>query len=58
MRVRTRKVSISAGMAGVLAVAGFAFTLKAQQTPPGPSVATAPHVSLIDEYCVTCHDED
>src|SRR6185503_18422319 len=58
MRVSTSRVSTSIGMAGVVAVAGFVFTLEAQQTPPGPSVTTAPHVSLVDEYCVRCHDED
>ena len=58
MRVRTRKVTISAGMAGVLAAAGFAFTLEAQQPPSGPPQTTAAHRALIDEYCVSCHDED
>jgi len=58
MRVSTSRVSTSIGMAGVVAAAGFVFTLEAQQTPPGPSVTTAPHVSLVDEYCVRCHDED
>ncbi len=58
MRVRTRKVTISAGMAGVLAAVGFAFTLEAQQPPSGSPQTTAVHRALIDEFCVSCHDED
>jgi mono/diheme cytochrome c family protein len=45
-------------MAGVLAAAGFVFTLEAQQPRPGPPLTAAAHRSLIDEYCVSCHDED
>ena len=46
-------------MAGVLAAAGFVFTLEAQQPPPGPHPSTAaPHLALVDEYCLSCHDED
>ena len=58
MGVGTSKVSIAAGAAGVLAAAGFAFTLEAQQPPPGPSLTAAPHLALVDEYCLSCHDED
>jgi uncharacterized protein DUF1592/uncharacterized protein DUF1588/uncharacterized protein DUF1587/uncharacterized protein DUF1595/uncharacterized protein DUF1585/cbb3-type cytochrome c oxidase subunit III len=42
----------------VLAAAGFVFTLDAQQPRPGPPVTAAAHRSLVDEYCVSCHDED
>jgi hypothetical protein len=58
MSVRAGKVSISVGMAGALAAACFAFTLEAQQPPHGPLATAAPHVSLVDEYCLSCHDED
>lgn len=58
MWVSTAKVSISVGMAGVLAAASFAFTLEAQQPSPGPSLTPAGYGPLIDEYCVSCHDED
>jgi hypothetical protein len=51
-------MSISAGMAGIVVAAGFVFTLQAQQPSAGPSVTTAPHLSLVDEYCLSCHDED
>ncbi len=58
MSVRAGKVSISVGMAALLAAACFAFRLQAQQPPHGPVATAAPHVSLVDEYCLSCHDED
>jgi len=58
MGVCTSKVSISVGMGGVLAATAFVFTLEAQQPPPGRPSTAAAHRSLIDEYCVSCHDED
>ncbi len=58
MPVRASRVSISVGLAGALAAAGFVFTLEAQQSHPAPSVAAATHLALIDEYCLSCHDED
>jgi mono/diheme cytochrome c family protein len=54
----TRRVSISVGIAGMLAAAGFAFTLEAQQSLPGPPSSASVHRSLVDEYCVSCHDKD
>jgi hypothetical protein len=65
MRVgRACRLSISIGVAGLLG-AGGVFTLDAQQAPAGPSTrsgqvhsSAAPHLSLIDEYCLSCHDED
>ena len=57
MSVYASKVSISVGMA-CLAAACFVFTLEAQQPPHGPLATTAPHVSLVDDYCLSCHDED
>jgi mono/diheme cytochrome c family protein len=53
-----RRVSIPVGLAGVLAAAGFAFTLEAQQPHPAPSTNGSAHRSLVDEYCLSCHDED
>ena len=58
MPVRASRVSISVGLAGALAAAGFVFTLEAQQSHPAPSLAAATHRALIDEYCLSCHDED
>jgi hypothetical protein len=63
MRWRT---ALPAGTAGLLA-AGLVITLHGQQSPaarpgsasagPGPA-ATSPHLFLVDEYCIACHDED
>jgi hypothetical protein len=58
MGARTTKVGISAGVAGALAAAGLALTVQAQQSHPPPSASAAPHLSLVDEYCLSCHDED
>jgi mono/diheme cytochrome c family protein len=58
MQLCPGRVSISLGATGVLAAAGFVFTLEAQQPPPDRPAAAAAHHSLIDEYCVSCHDED
>jgi len=54
----TSKVAISVAMAGVVVAAGFVFTLEAQQPHPGGTSTAVPHVSLVDEYCVSCHDDD
>jgi hypothetical protein len=45
-------------MAGVLATVGFVFTLEARQSHPRPPVAGAAPRDLVDDYCVSCHDED
>ena len=52
------RVSISVGVVGLLAAGGLGFTLDAQQPPTTHASAAPAHVSLIDEYCLTCHDED
>jgi hypothetical protein len=54
---RPARRSISLGVIGLLA-AGFVFTVKAQQTPAGLPSTASPHLSLIDEYCLSCHDKD
>jgi hypothetical protein len=45
----------SAGVAALFAALGVVLTLEARPVVPGPS-STAPHMALVDEYCVTCHD--
>jgi mono/diheme cytochrome c family protein len=56
------RVAITAGMVGVLASAGFVFTLEARQAhsrPPAAAVTAAgPQRALVDDYCASCHDED
>jgi hypothetical protein len=52
-----------AGAAGVFA-AGLVLTVHAQShagrtiAPPAAVTAPAPHVTLVTEYCLSCHDED
>ncbi len=58
MRLWCRTVTISLGVAGLVAVSGVVFTLNAQQPSAGPSSTTAARISLIDEYCLSCHDAD
>ena len=60
MRVgKSARLSLSVGLASVLAAAtGFVFTLEAQQSPPGPPATASPQLSLVEEYCLSCHDED
>ncbi len=49
--------SISIGVAVLLAAGSRVFTLELRQ-PATPFLTAAARVSLIDEYCVECHDED
>src|SRR5262245_23873192 len=55
---RPSRISISIGVAGLLVAGGLTFTLDAQQPPSTHASAGTAHVSLIDEYCLSCHDED
>jgi hypothetical protein len=55
---RSARFCIPVGSTGILVAAGFAFTLEAQQAPPRPPASASPQVSLVDEYCLSCHDED
>lgn len=50
-------VAIAAGVLMLVGTTGAVLTLQAQQ-PARSLPAAAPHVSLIDEYCLSCHDED
>ena len=50
-------VLISASVACLLAAGGVVLTLEAQ-APAGPSVTADTPLSLVDEYCLSCHDED
>ena len=56
------RASLSAGGAGLF-VAGLVLTLHAQPgtTPSSGSAvrtAAAPHLALVTDYCLSCHDED
>jgi mono/diheme cytochrome c family protein len=45
------------GLAGLLAAAGFVLTVQGQQSP-APLSSSQPHLALVEDYCVTCHDEE
>jgi mono/diheme cytochrome c family protein len=51
-------LAVPVGVVGVLAAAGFVLTLQAQNPPAAPRPAAAPHLSLVDGYCLSCHDTD
>jgi hypothetical protein len=54
-------MAVSAGVAGLLTAAGLVLTLDAQQrglAASASSESAPPHLSLIDEYCLSCHDND
>jgi hypothetical protein len=54
---RPSRVAIAAGIAALLWASGLALTPHAQQGPAASSMA-APHAALVEEYCLSCHDED
>jgi hypothetical protein len=61
LRTMSWRASIPAGAAGLVA-GGLVLTLHAHavHSPVSPAAAAtpAPHVTLITEYCLSCHDED
>ena len=58
MQVSARRLSVAVGTVGALVGAGLVLTLDARQTTARSSSNAAPHVTLIDDYCLSCHDED
>ena len=44
-------------VAGLAATGGSVLTLRAAQRPTPGQAAPGPHQALVDEYCVSCHDE-
>ena len=43
---------------GLVAAAGLGFTLDARQSPAHPLTSPAGLFGFVDEYCLSCHDED
>ncbi len=53
------RLSVSAGVAAVVVATGYAFTVHARQPfVPPPTASDAAPRSLVDEYCLSCHDSD
>jgi len=50
--------SIAIGLAGVLIAAGVVFTAEARQGRSTAAAPAAPHLALVDGYCLSCHDQD
>jgi hypothetical protein len=44
--------------AGLLAAGSIVLTLEARQSSTHSPAPSAPHAALVQEYCVSCHDED
>jgi mono/diheme cytochrome c family protein len=44
-------------LAGLVATGGALIALQAQH-PPAGSPPGAPHLAVVEDYCVTCHDEE
>lgn len=57
-RVLTPGKVLGVGLACLIAAGSAVSTEEPKGLPGGPSVAAAPHVSLVDTYCLACHDED
>lgn len=60
MRGRTPfGVAIVAGLVILLGTGRIVLTLQAQQRSPSSGASTtAPQAALVDEYCLSCHDDD
>ncbi|MEO7274184.1 MAG: DUF1592 domain-containing protein [Vicinamibacterales bacterium] len=46
------------GVAGLLSAGSVVFTEDAPRARPSASAVAPTHVSLVTEYCLSCHDED
>jgi mono/diheme cytochrome c family protein len=53
-----RRVAAFVGVAGLVAAGAVVFTREAVQAPVRPAATGAAHFSFVDEYCLSCHDED
>jgi len=59
MRLRTPgRTSIAVVAAGLMVAGGLGFTLDARQSPAHPLTSSAGLFGFVDEYCLSCHDED
>jgi hypothetical protein len=58
MRVPAWRWWISGAVAASMTAGGVVLSVEAEPPPAASSVTPARHRALIDEYCVSCHDED
>jgi mono/diheme cytochrome c family protein len=58
MRLSTLGRTSALAALGLMAAGGLGFTLDARQTPAHPLASTSGLFSFVDEYCLSCHDED
>jgi hypothetical protein len=56
--VRTPARILGFGVAGLVAAGTVVFTKEERRTPGDRSAVAPPHVSLVSQYCLACHDED
>ena len=47
----------AAASAALVATGGALYSLQAQQAP-APASTSPPHLTLVEEYCVSCHDDE
>src|SRR5687767_11568611 len=52
------RTSVALAVPGLFAAGGLGFTLDARQSAAHPLASTAGVFSFVDEYCLSCHDED
>ena len=58
MRLGTLGRTSVVAVLGLVAAGGLGFTLDARQTPAHPLASTSGLFAFVDEYCLSCHDED
>ena len=56
MRLRHPSRALVAVAAGLIGAGGVVFTLEAQR-PPAEAAPASVHAALVDQYCLSCHDE-
>jgi hypothetical protein len=56
MRLRHPSRALVAAATGLVGAGGLVFTLEAQR-PPAETAPAGVHAALVDQYCLSCHDE-
>jgi mono/diheme cytochrome c family protein len=50
-------IRVTSSVAGLVAAGSIALTVQAQQSRHSPAISSPP-LALVEEYCLSCHDED